>query len=106
MDQDCRGDYLGFKANITNLIHQIVIGSLFVLSHIGAITINPPISIGIDIWVATNLIAMSFMVLTKSFTTPDVTNVKCPKCDFSMETSTLTCKHCGSEFSFKDKTNK
>jgi len=97
---------LGFKANITNLIHQIVIASVFILSHIGAVTFNEPISIGIDVWVATNLIAMSFMVLRKSFTTPDVVNVKCPKCEFSMESSSLTCKNCGSEFTFKDKSNK
>ncbi|MHB8602011.1 MAG: hypothetical protein ACYC6W_09650 [Nitrosotalea sp.] len=94
---------MGFKANITNVIHQIVIGSLFILSHVGVVTFNHPVSIGIDVWVATNLIAMSFMILRKSFKTPEVINVKCPKCDFSMETSTLICKNCGSGFTFKDK---
>lgn len=89
---------MGFKANITNLIHQIVIGMLFILSHVGIVTFNPTFSTGLDVWVGMNLIGMAFLLLRRRFTTPKVIDAKCLSCHTSMDPSKLTCTNCGSTF--------
>jgi hypothetical protein len=95
----------GTRVKIGNIIQISLFGFFIIINKIGvaSLRIDPQYVNVLEIWVASNAIYFSYVILKRPFTTPHVKDVKSPQCSTPMRSIILKCGVCGAIFDLSGK---